>query len=315
MVRATIILTEKCNLDCSYCYVFKSNKSSCLNTIEKTLCFLGSNFDQIILSGGEPILKWDLIKRIVEWNKKRSFVGIPTNGLLLDEDKLNYAERNGINFAISIDGPNSTDRGTGVFEILKRKISLFLKFKGIVRIRMTISPNEAEKAYDNFMFFVNLGFTRLDIRPTLGCYWSNEKINSFFKNYQKIVSLVRNEGLNLKSLNKDSNENVACPKIIQEVLIDTEGVIYPCTFFLAIKNREKFKIGDVFSGLDGKAMKKISQFRKCSIFSKCRFCAPTGSCTKICLLYNLKTQKFSEKLGEQNIKLDKLLCQASIHVS
>jgi len=90
----TLILTLRCNLNCSFCPIEKKNLSLDLKTAQGAIDFFissGGNSKKIKLFGGEPLLKFNLIKDIVSYSdskakksgKETKFI-ITTNGLLLD---------------------------------------------------------------------------------------------------------------------------------------------------------------------------------------------------------------------------------------
>ncbi|MCK4890906.1 MAG: radical SAM protein, partial [Candidatus Aminicenantes bacterium] len=74
--NVTLILTEKCNIDCSFCYQgTKDPKNMSPETSVKILKLLQNNISSEVhlsFSGGEPLLNFDLIRDIVEYNS-----GIP----------------------------------------------------------------------------------------------------------------------------------------------------------------------------------------------------------------------------------------------
>ncbi|UQT33316.1 radical SAM protein [Parabacteroides distasonis] len=112
----TLNITETCNFRCKYCFFNKKieesySKSMSLKTAKKAVDFYFKNSNncnhQISFIGGEPLLKFNLIKKIVEYiktfNNKVSFT-IITNGSLLKEDILNYLIENMFHITISFDG-------------------------------------------------------------------------------------------------------------------------------------------------------------------------------------------------------------------
>ena len=103
-------LTQNCNLRCNYCYSGdKKNQSMSLETARKSMDFIGKNSrGRCIINffGGEPLLKFDLIKKIVSDNLDNGDLEfrLSTNGTLLDKVKLEFIKNHNITFALSIDG-------------------------------------------------------------------------------------------------------------------------------------------------------------------------------------------------------------------
>lgn len=125
-----LILTEQCNLRCKYCcysdnYYYMqgySNNSMDIDTALKGVDFyLKNNINNmkynpnikfaIVFYGGEPLLKWDIIKNVVNHIEKnyqeyweQIIFSITTNGTLLNEENVTFMIRNGFNVNVSIDG-------------------------------------------------------------------------------------------------------------------------------------------------------------------------------------------------------------------
>jgi len=115
-----ILLTNVCNLNCKYCKVMSNiktlgNKSTSKSDIEKAVKFFlkGSRADcpKIIhITGGEPLIFWDKIEYLVGFvNKNRRpkeklMIVIGTNGLLINQEKVNFIKKNRIKVIVSLDG-------------------------------------------------------------------------------------------------------------------------------------------------------------------------------------------------------------------
>lgn len=131
-------LTNKCNLKCSYCYANTEMKGNILssNIMTKLLNILASSsYNPILIEfhGGEPLLYWERIKKIVKkYHKKEKFYfGIQTNGTLLTQDVIDFIKMYSIEIGVSMDGPQKIhDRnrhylnGKGSFYDVIRGISL-----------------------------------------------------------------------------------------------------------------------------------------------------------------------------------------------
>ena len=107
-----IILTRKCNLNCSHCYVDKTsdNKELSYNELKKGIdIFLDSTIDDeinIVFFGGEPLLRFDIIKKVTYYIKSRKDhiinILLNTNGLLLSSEISSFIWDNGISITIGI---------------------------------------------------------------------------------------------------------------------------------------------------------------------------------------------------------------------
>jgi uncharacterized protein len=105
------VLSEQCNLNCSYCNVDKWSKiridpHQYIQEYHKLRAQYPDELIQIDFYGGEPLLQLDLIKIIVESlkNEEKIKFFMPTNGLLIDEEIAEYIIENNIEISISFDG-------------------------------------------------------------------------------------------------------------------------------------------------------------------------------------------------------------------
>lgn len=109
-------ITNDCNLRCKYCYIHKSRDKMCdsivFETIDKMLESCKRNNIpnlEIMLVGGEPLTRFDLIQKIVDYcskNKGDINVGytIPTNGTLITPEVAKYIVEHKMTVGVSIDG-------------------------------------------------------------------------------------------------------------------------------------------------------------------------------------------------------------------
>lgn len=107
MNTVQLVLTEKCNLSCSYCYMKNKKTYMQEETWKKIYESINHKEFTIDFFGGEPLIMFDLIKVICETLKKDNRckkINLYSNGLLLDQEKVNYIKKAGINFYLSFDG-------------------------------------------------------------------------------------------------------------------------------------------------------------------------------------------------------------------
>lgn len=111
MKTLLIVLSELCNLNCTYCDVDKKSKKRidpelALEEYYKMRAQYPDEMIKIDFFGGEPLLQFDLITKIVETVKgdKNVKFFMPTNGLTLDEEKIQFIIDNNIELSLSFDG-------------------------------------------------------------------------------------------------------------------------------------------------------------------------------------------------------------------
>lgn len=174
----TLQVTQQCNLKCDYCPYSGSfynrehnNRKMTFDTAKKALDFyIAHSFDlpfmQIGFYGGEPLIEFELIKKLVTYCKNKC-LGKPvrffmtTNGTLLNEEIIDFLMAHNFVLTISLDGPQQYhDRNrhhidnTGSFETVIRNISkLYSKYpnqKDNVLFNCVIDPNSDIKCINEF---------------------------------------------------------------------------------------------------------------------------------------------------------------------
>lgn len=143
---AVVKLTEKCNLNCSYCYIEAESKKTCMMS-EETAFQVADEFldmhkdDEQKISyafhGGEPLLNFDLMKKVAKYtepHRNKLDLLIQTNGTLINDEIAEFFKKNNVNVGISIDGPQFIQDasrhylgGKGSFEQVMRGINILRK--------------------------------------------------------------------------------------------------------------------------------------------------------------------------------------------
>jgi len=139
-------LTEKCNLNCSYCYIEAGCKKTGMMD-EKTAFRIADEYLEMhkkdterlnyLFHGGEPLLNFELMKKVTEYVKpyrKKLSLSIQTNGTLITDEIAKFFKENNIEVGISIDGPQFVHDASryyqgkkGSFEHVMRGIRILQK--------------------------------------------------------------------------------------------------------------------------------------------------------------------------------------------
>lgn len=218
-------VTQGCNLRCAYCPYSQSNEkirhhkniNMTWEVAKKGLDFyfqhsVDSNFIGIGFYGGEPLLNFELVNRIVDYSN-RLFEGkdihysITTNGTLLTDEIISFMEKNNFQLLISLDGDkDSTDKNRhfagndlSVFDVVLKKIKMIqekhkLLFKKMT-INMVLDPSlnmeVYEKLLDKYPFLENTNLYTVKIDDSYSDkknIISNDFINSY--NYKIFLCLL-----------------------------------------------------------------------------------------------------------------------------
>ncbi len=197
-----LALSSKCNLLCKYCYGKTNEDFLSENELENydldlpeeinfnvadLLNFSKLDSDlELTFYGGEPLLKIDLIKEIMDKIPVKKFL-LQTNGIFLDKLDSSYVNKLDT-ILVSIDGTLSHTnerRGNGVFEKIISNLNLIRKngFKGEIIARMTVDETcniyeNVRFLLDNPLFKFNSVHWQLDAQ-----FWRSDYLERDFKNW------------------------------------------------------------------------------------------------------------------------------------
>lgn len=189
-----LFLTQDCQLRCTYCFEeHRKNEQMSLEIAKKAVDMVYHNTQKdggspsISLFGGEPMLRWDdlivpLTKYIRE-NYRNFGISMTTNGLLLNQERLDFINDYNITFMLSIDGSenghNATRQyadGRSTFAELEPIIKLILKSNPSTPFRMTITPENVRFMQESVLDFHNWEVRNLRAFPNIYIDWSKEAL-------------------------------------------------------------------------------------------------------------------------------------------
>ncbi|MFW5847004.1 MAG: radical SAM protein [Nanoarchaeota archaeon] len=263
-----LILTYNCNLNCKYCPTKKVDFKTNLKIIKKLKSLLCPTENYLIkFFGGEPLLEFEHIKKIISSYPKNVRFQLTTNTVLLDFEKLQFLLENDVETRISIDGESEfqeLNRGYLSKKIFGKidKILKIDKEKKII-VNQVISPNTAEMFSKNFMFLYKLGFRRFNFLPAYYNIWSKIQILSFISETNKLIPILKKlnvEIINKSIQNKDYLFNFG-------LVIDCDGKIYNSNAIMIneyFDKKEQFYLGEIsqinsFEDLDFNKKSRIAQ--------------------------------------------------------
>ena len=185
-------VAHTCNLNCEYCFASqgKYHGERALMDFEvgkQALDFLvahsGSRTNlEVDFFGGEPLMNWDVVKQLVAYgrsleaeNHKKFRFTLTTNGVLVDDDVIDFANREMHNVVMSLDGRKEvhdrlrkTAGGAGSYDTIVPKFQKFAQARGDrdYYVRGTYTHNNVDFTNDIF-HMADLGFTQLSMEPVV----------------------------------------------------------------------------------------------------------------------------------------------------
>lgn len=240
--KMLFMLTYQCQMDCRYCYMDRSHPDMSLGIIYKAIDLLFTSSSQEIelqFFGGEPLLRLDLIKKAINYAEKKSKVKqkkvkycVTTNGLLVNEENLDFFSQYNTFFLLSIDGKDATQKcnrpllgkdKSYSFQLLEKAICLLNKKKYPYFINFVIGPQNITFLENNVNFFLEKEVKELRFSYELGTFWQQKKVLEYFSVIFKIISRL-DKGSDCRIINNNAEDE---PYLISPVLtVDYSGGIY-----------------------------------------------------------------------------------------
>lgn len=314
-------IAHDCNLACKYCFAQEGEYHGrrALMSYEvgkKALDFLIANSGnrrnlEVDFFGGEPLMNWQVVKQLVaygrskeeEFDKKFRFT-LTTNGMLLNDEIMDFCNKEMSNVVLSLDGSKEvndamrpTRNGKGSYDIIVPKFMKFAKSRGTkdYYIRGTFTRNNLEFSKD-VLHFADLGFEQTSVEPVVGSddepySIRPEDIDIIKAEYDKLAKEYikrkkEGRGFNFFHFNIDLKQGPCVAKRLSGCGSGTEylavtpwGDFYPCHQFVG---KEEYLLGNVDTGI---VRKDISdEFKLCNVYAKpaCRECFARFYCSGGC---------------------------------
>ncbi len=207
-------ITTHCNMVCRYCFVKDTNEFMSLKDAQRCLDFFlqsGGKNKLLYLYGGEPLLYFDFIKKIVpifsrqaEKYKKVPSVIIVTNGTIVNEDICKFIKEYHIKVMISLSGRKESHdffrvfkNGRKTFEIIRKNIELFSRVVSSkdLWVSYTLHPQFLKNFKKDIFYLIHtLHFINLHIEPvqyTSGVYWSPVELEEFEIKVKELFECIK----------------------------------------------------------------------------------------------------------------------------
>ena len=314
-------IAHTCNLNCSYCFASqgKYHGERALMSYEvgkQALDFLVANSGtrrnlEVDFFGGEPLMNFDVVKQLVayarsiekEHNKNFRFT-LTTNGMLIDNDVIDFANREMSNVVLSLDGRKEIhDRyrvdysGNGSWERIVPKFQKLVEARGGKDYYMRGTFTHANPDFLNdIQQMLDLGFTELSMEPVVCApgdpsELTAEDMDIVKDQYEKLAELMLKhdkEGkpftfyhymIDLTGGPCIYKRISGCGSGTEYMAVTPTGELYPCHQFVG---EEKFKLGDIWNGVTNTAIQ--GEFAECNVYSRneCRDCWAKLYCSGGC---------------------------------
>ena len=331
-----IHLAHDCNMRCAYCFATGGSfgaKRELMNyeTACAAIDFIisassGRTNIEIDFFGGEPLLNFDVLKRVVDYARENGRKAgkifrftLTTNGLLLDDGIIDYVNENMDNLVLSIDGRKEINDavrkhldGAGTYD------DIVAKFKAVTKrrnaswyVRGTYTAKNIDFAND-VLHLADIGFSRISVEPVISPLDISLEITPgdkdvIFAEYERLAWAMyerekKGNPIEFFHFNVDleggpclARRIKGCGAGYEYAAVTPDGGIYPCHQFAGV---EQFRLGNVFDGIDAQAIVDI--FKAANLYKKseCRVCWAKflcgGGCAANAWQYNRDIDKPNE---------------------
>lgn len=314
-------VAHTCNLNCAYCFAAQGKYHGeralmSFETGKRALDFLVENSGnrknlEVDFFGGEPLMNFDVVKRLVayarsiekEKNKHFRFT-LTTNGVLLDDEVTEFANRECHNVVLSLDGRKSvhdrlrkTVNGQGSYDVIVPKFQEFVKKRGDngYYVRGTFTKNNIDFTEDIF-HMADLGFTELSMEPVVCApdepyALTEDDLPILFEQYEILAKEMlkrKKEGrpftfyhymLDLEGGPCIYKRISGCGSGTEYLAVTPWGELYPCHQFVG---DPKYSMGNIYDGIQNIALQQ--EFKLCNAYARpdCKDCLAKLYCSGGC---------------------------------
>lgn len=186
----TLILTDRCNLSCRFCYVPRHAPRTmpaelALRAVDLLLERAPAESQpSVSFFGGEPFLEPGLMARVMAHGAKRRpdlRFGAPTNGTLVDDRALELVQRHRLDLALSVDAGtegHTIDRIAGRIDPLRGAVSI---------ARMTVTPRNVDRLFEGIVELFGRGLERIMHQPALEAPWPAAAVASWRDQHRRLA--------------------------------------------------------------------------------------------------------------------------------
>ncbi len=314
-------VAHTCNLNCSYCFAAQGKYHGeraimSFETGKRAIDFLVEHSGkhrnlEVDFFGGEPLMNFDVVKQITayarsiekQYNKNFRFT-LTTNGVLVDDDVIDFANKECHNVVLSLDGRKEvhdhlrkTVNGKGSYDTIVPKFQEFVKKRGDKEyyVRGTYTHNNVEFTKDIF-HMADLGFTKLSMEPVVCApgepyALTEEDLPILYRQYEILAEYMlerRRAGkpitfyhymLDLEGGPCIYKRISGCGSGTEYMAVTPWGDLYPCHQFVG---DEKYLMGNIWDGVKNTELQ--NEFKLCNAYARpdCKDCWAKLYCSGGC---------------------------------
>lgn len=346
-------IAHDCNLACRYCFAeegeYHGRRALMSYEVGKAaLDFLIANSGsrrnlEVDFFGGEPTLNFQVVKDLVKYGREQEKIHnknfrftLTTNGVLLDDDIMEFANKEMSNVVLSIDGRKEVNDymrpfrgGQGSYDVIVPKFKKFAdsRNQNNYYVRGTFTHHNLDFSRD-VLHLADLGFKQISVEPVVAQETDDyairkEDLPQLFEEYDKLAAeMVRRhkEGNDFNffhfMIDLEGGPCVAkrlsgCGSGTEYLAVTPWGDLYPCHQFVG---NEKFLLGNVTEGIKNTEIR--DEFKSCNVYAKekCKSCFARFYCSGGCAANSYNFHGHINDVYEVGCELEKKRVECAIMI-
>lgn len=346
-------MAHDCNLRCKYCFASTGDfghgrKLMDFETAKEAIDLLiklsvGRRNLEVDFFGGEPMMNFEVLKKTVAYarsiekeNRKNFRFTVTTNGLMLNDDNIDYINREMSNVVLSIDGRKEVNDkmrvridGSGSYDSIVPKLQKLVANRGDKEYYVRGTYTRYNLDFDkDVLNLYDLGFDQISVEPVVGPETDDysirpQDIPEIEASYERLM----NEMIKRRTIDKNNNFNFfhfmvdlsngpcaikrlkGCGSGNEYIAITPDGDLYPCHQFVG---NTDFKMGTSEKGIERKDLKE--DFSKANLFHKptCQNCWAKFFCSGGCNANNYAFNGSMYDPHELSCELERIRLECAI---
>jgi uncharacterized protein len=338
----TINVTNKCNLNCKYC--FEHSKNAGIMDSKTAIDILDKSYKDIPkaigtftvnIFGGEPLLNWNCIKDLIDYSNEKKYnvkFGITTNLTILTDEMIRYFDDNEVMLLVSIDGLKKVhDKNRcNSYDIVKNNINKLIRknLALFIEARMTILPEDIDYAFDGVKELIDMGINNICPMMVTDVEWDDEHISKLRDHYYKLldyyasilndrrikrnISIKNTDDVMVNVMSPDIDDPIMCPVGgTRWCAFDTNGDVYSC--HQGPTSEEPFKsalkLGNIYTGIND-ALISYSPIYARYDKKECKSCFGKSICKGGCPTENMRLTGVIDQPTDSYCKIQNSLVDA-----
>jgi len=278
---------------CKYCFVKHKNQQMSEEVATSAIDFLLASckkYARVTFFGGEPLLEEPLLRKVTEYIKAKAHtpvgLGIVTNGTLISNSFLEFAEKHNIQISLSYDGLNNNDNrvnmdGRALLDIsrLRDAITKYRFFSSSV-----ITVENVSGLYENVVHLKELGFRKMNLFLDYSSIWKPKHVKLLRTAFERIAEkyvewLQSGDHVHINKIDDmiacyTSDFGLSKTKVRRDMAysVAVDGNVYP---YASAVGNEKLCLGNVMTGMNVDRMEKVANM---GFVKGCETCAINNAC-------------------------------------